>query len=64
MSLFYFLATLDKAQSNMMVQISRKKVDGEKDLPGTGTKKDQVWIAMSGISQVDFGNKVSLMVVV
>jgi len=48
---------MDQAQSNMMVQISRKKVAGEKDLPGTGTKKDQVWIAMSGISQVDFGNK-------
>merc|ERR1712176_1756417 len=48
---------MDQAQSNMMVQISRKKVAGEKDLPGTGTKKDQVWIAMSGISQVDFGTK-------
>lgn len=49
---------LDQQHTSMMVQISRKKVDGERDLPGLGnTKKDQVWIAMSGLAEVDFGNK-------
>ena len=34
---------LDQQHTSMMVQISRKKVDGERDLPGLGnTKKDQV----------------------
>ena len=34
---------LDQQHTSMMVQISRKKVDGERDLPGLdNTKKDQV----------------------
>ena len=35
----------------------RTKVDGEKDLPDSGNKKDQVWIALAGLKNVNWGTK-------
>lgn len=47
----------DKEHSVLMIQIFRTKVEGERDLPGFGDRKDQVWIALSGLKNVDWGPK-------